>query len=80
MTILFLHHKYTCKLNCNIQVRLSTYTDTTHPLHPYSEVSVYDDAYYKCKWQCPLDKLIVTEPDYANDIWDYVVREGTCIL
>lgn len=55
-------------------------TDTTHPLHTYSEVGVYDDAYYKCKWQCPLDKLIVTEPDYANDIWDYVVREGTCIL
>lgn len=41
---------------------------------------MYDDAYYKCKWQCPLDKLIVTEPDYTNDIWDYVAREGACIL
>ena len=40
------------------------------------DVSPYDDVHYKCEWSSPLDKLSVMEPDYSNDIWDYVIKQG----
>ena len=41
-----------------------------------SEVSP-EDVYYKCKWQCPLNELEVTEPDYLNDLWESVLTKGS---
>lgn len=46
----------------------------------YSDIGPYEDVQYKCKWFSPLDKLTVLEPDYNNDIWDDILREGTVYI
>ena len=48
--------------------------------HTYSGMGLYEDARYKCKWFSPLDKLVVMEPDYQNDIWDQLVVGGTIVV
>ena len=48
--------------------------------HAHSDFGLYDDVHYKCKWFSPLDKLSVVEPDYSNDIWDYVVKQGIMLF
>ena len=41
-----------------------------------SDFKSNEDAFYKCKWHCPLDRLQVVEPDFLNDIWEHFVKEG----
>ena len=48
--------------------------------HTCSDVGPYNGVHYRCKWHCPLDKLSVMEPDYMNDIWDHVVKQGEGII